>query len=433
MSQLPAATPPDPAAGPAGAPAPLAVTIRGQYLLLYAMGGTMFPYFAVYLREQGLTSTQVGQLFAAGCVPMLFTPFSTTLLADTRVRPLVLLCWLYVLGSLALVGVYLAQGFAAILAAYLLFRVVFTGTMPLLDGVHFSIQAHRRRHGLPEVGYHRIRVWGSVGWMLPAAVLYVPLALGMPTGLTILLSAAMGVVGMAEVVLRRRPLPAPSGQGELPSLAAARALWRPPLRMFAMAMFILWLGITAHATFYPLYLKEQLGVPDGWIGLLSTFSVLVEIGFVLAYRRLLGRLGLRGLMLLGVATAALRLGLLAAFPNLTVAVLTQFCHGPWVLSLFIIPPQFLDRNATGRFRHSIQGLYSMLIGGGAVITGNLACGWIKEHLGMAALFAGAAACAVVAFGLLLVAFSEEHLDTRPAETAPPPEGAAEPATRPLPL
>jgi MFS transporter, PPP family, 3-phenylpropionic acid transporter len=384
--------------------------LKGQYFISYAAMGAIFPYLAVYLNDCGLTDEQVGLTFAAGCVPFLFTPLLTSLLADTRVSPRILLCVLYVSGALSMAAMFFVSGFPKLLAIYVLYRTVYAGVLPLLDGIHFSAQQPRLRLGLSPEPYHRVRVWGSIGYVLPSLPLYFILWGGMRTSGTILVSAVLALLAAADVAYRvpslaeRTSVAVPT----MPSTEAALAVLRPPLRVFCLAMFVLWLGVTAHGTFYPIYLKEQLGIEDRWIGLVSALSVIVEIGWIFAYGRLIRLLGLRRVMLLGLFTAVLRLLLLAAFPNRYVGVLTQLGHGPWVLALYVIPPAFLNRNAHDRFRHSIQGLYTMLISGFAVILGNLLGGWVKHHYGNAALFYYAAACAGIATALIWVAFHEEH-------------------------
>jgi PPP family 3-phenylpropionic acid transporter len=383
---------------------------KAQFFLSFAVLGAFFPYLPVYLREQSLSDTQIGWVFAASCIPNLLSPFIMTLLADTRLNARRLLAWLFVLAGFAMGLLFCARGFWAILLAYVLHRVMFAGILPLQDGLNFTLQELRKQRGLDPEPYHRVRIWGSIGYMVPSFALYFLMARGYATSISLIIAIAVCGLGAANLLLFLPTLPNPpaaADQPRLPSLDAMRVLARPPLRVFCIAMFILWLGITAWATFYPIYLKE-LGVQVKWLGPVSSLSIVVEIAFTAGFGWIVARMGLRRVMLLGVGAAIVRLFLLAAVKNPAVAIAVQIFHGPWVLALFVAPPSFINRNAGDRFRHSLQGVYAMLISGAAVLVGNLLCGWVKDTRGTAALFYGASACALVAMILLWVAFHEEH-------------------------
>ncbi len=383
---------------------------KAQFFFSFAVLGAFFPYLSVYFRERSLSDTQIGWVFAASCIPNLLSPFITTLLADTRLNARRLLAWLFVFAGIAMGLLFYARGFWAILLAYVLHRAMFAGILPLQDGLNFALQELRKGQGLDPEPYHRVRIWGSIGYMVPSFALYFLMAWGCPTSISLLGALVVCGLGAANLFLLLPTLPNPPSaidEPRLPSLDAIRVIARPPLRLFCTAMFILWLGVTAWSTFYPIYLKE-LGVPVKWLGPVSSLSIAVEIVFTAGFGWIVERIGLRRVMLLGAGAAVVRLFLLAAVKNPTVAIAVQIFHGPWVLALFIAPPSFLNRNAGDRFRHSLQGVYAMLISGAAVMVGNLLCGWVKDTRGTATLFYGASACALVAMILLWVAFHEEH-------------------------
>ena len=61
---------------------------------------------------------------------------------------------------------------------YSLHQFALQPVFPLQDGVHFAAQALRRERGLPEVPYHTVRVWGTIGYIIPSAALYFALKPG---------------------------------------------------------------------------------------------------------------------------------------------------------------------------------------------------------------------------------------------------------------
>ncbi|MFI5377728.1 MAG: MFS transporter [Tepidisphaerales bacterium] len=384
--------------------------LKAQFFISFAVLGAFWPYLSVYFQERGLSDSQIGWVFAAACVPNIFSPFATTLLADTRLNARRLLAWLFVLGGVTMGLLHVARGFWAILGAFVLYRATYASILPLQDGINFSLQESRRSRGIEPVPYHRVRIWGSIGYMAPSFIIYLLMQWGCGTSVSLSTTIALCAMAALNLLVLLPALPDPAADAaagaQLPSLQAIRVLARPPLRIFCIAMFILWVGVTAWATFYPIRLKE-LGVPVKWLGPVSSISIAIEIVFVAFYGRILERLGLRRVMLLGAGAAAVRFALLAV-PHPAVAIATQMLHGPWVLALFVAPQSFINRNAGDRFRHSMQGIYTMFISGLAVMAGNLLCGWVMQRRGAAALFYVAAACALVAMFLLWMAFHEEH-------------------------
>lgn len=385
--------------------------IKSQYFLSYAAIGAFWPFLAVVFHERGLTDTQIGWVFSVAMISDILMPFLTTALADTRLNPRQLLIGIYFLGGLFMGLLYFAQGFWLILLAYSVYRLGYGGMLPLQDGVNFSLQKIRTSLGLAPVPYHQVRVWGSIGYIFPSFLLYLPMAMGWHADLGLATSAAFCFLGVAAVKFFLPPLPRPtvaaSGDTRIPSLDAARALFRPPLRIFMFAMICFWVGIAGWNSFYTVYLKTELQLQDKWLGPLSTIAVIIEIAFIFAYGVAVQKFGLRRVMLVGLVTAVLRLLILAAVPNLGVALATQVLHGPWIIALFVAPPSFINRNAADHFRHSAQGIYRLLTSTSTIV-GNLVFAYVKGRFGSSVMFYAGAAVCTVALLLLWIAFHEEH-------------------------
>ena len=168
------------------------------------------------------------------------------------------------------------------------------------------------------------------------------------------------------------------------------------------AMWLLAAVSGSYYSFYPLYLTESVGIGAQWVGLISNLGVLVELGFMLAFGKLVDRFGLKAVVMAGVAAVLVRMVLLAAFPNPAVAVGTQLFHGLMVLLLFVTPPVFLNARASDAFRSSMQGLFAMLVFGTGRMTGTFTSGWVAEGFGYPAVYAVAAGASLLAGGVLLL-------------------------------
>jgi PPP family 3-phenylpropionic acid transporter len=406
--------------------------LKLQYILTYAVIGSVVPYLAVFFKERGLDEVRIGYVVAAAAVAMMFTPALVALLADTCVDARRLSAGLLALTAAALLAVREVRAFPHILALWTLHSATMWPIYPLQDAICFADQRRRKAAGERVGSFESVRIWGSVGFMVPSAALFWLLKrddsvrVTFVVGAAFALAAAVNALRLPAPEKRERP-PAgePLARKGSPARAAARVLARRPLLVFCGAMFLLYLGTSAHTTYYPLYLKERVHVPERWLGLVNNFGVVAEVVTIVLYARLLAAAGSKGLlkrlMVLGVACTALRMALLAAAPNAAIAVGTQVFHGVLVLAMLVAPPQFLDRHAEDWYRNSMQGVYAMLVPGVGRIVGTLAAGPIARW-SLQGVFACSALLCLAATLLVAFAFYEE--DHPAAESLPP---ALEPA------
>jgi MFS family permease len=125
-------------------------------------------------------------------------------------------------------------------------------------------------------------------------------------------------------------------------------------------------------------LLERLGVPRPWLSPALTVAQSREILSLGLLPVLLGRLGLRGTLLLGLAAPATCLCLLTlGRPTwLTVAALGFNGLG---ISCFVVAGQvYANRQAGRSIRASAQGLVTFLNGLG-LLAGNLLAGWVRQR------------------------------------------------------
>jgi MFS transporter, PPP family, 3-phenylpropionic acid transporter len=291
----------------------------------------------------------------------------------------------------------------------MVFAMGFTALVPLLDGLTFKTilgpgdEVDPARGPLPggRTPYASVRVWGSVGWMVPGMGFAVLMlwALEAQTVAWIAMWTAAGFAGagLATAWALPRQGVAPKGGG-LPTAEAWRAIRRRPLAAMMAALVLVFTAVTIYFMIYPLYLRA-LGVPTQLMGLITNLGVVVEIGFMLGAGRLLGWLGVKWMVVMGMCCMVLRMALLVCWPTTATAVLTQLLHGPMVVALMVVPPMYLNHKASASFRNSIQGLYSVLCMGVTRIVGSIAAGYVSDWFGGDNALTGLRAALVLAGGL----------------------------------
>lgn len=377
--------------------------IRLHFLLLYAVVGAYMPYLPVFLgSDLGLPDRQIGWVTGIYGLSVLIAPPILTSLADRRLSGRTIIACAYVLACLGLLALALVDTFLAVLPLAFVFSLVYTPLFALLDGLTFSAIAASER----PPPYDRLRVWGSVGFMVPAFVLFFALHAGV-AGRTAIVAAAVaaGLGALASPLLP--DFPPAARASELPRFAAWQALRGASTRALLIPTGLLFAAISVFYAFYG-RLLVSVGVDPAWVGLVMNIGVLAELPLLFAAGALLRRCSVRAILLTAAACLVARMALLASADPL-VAVATQVLHGPIVLGLYLLPPMILNLKAEPRLRNAVQGLYAMLCFGLARLVGSVLGGYAAE-IALQWAFVLGAALSLVAFVWLLVAFHDPDVD-----------------------
>lgn len=377
-------------------------TIKAQYFLVYAVLGCLSPFLPVYFEQVGLTRPEIGYALAAASLSPLVMPALAGLLADLRADRRPLIAGVFLIAAATLAAMLFVRGFWPNLILYTLHCLVFTALTPLQDGLYFSVAAATHSN----VPYHRVRVWGTIGFILPSLVLFAMLFLIASPGLVLAIGVAFCLLGAVnamrlptvprEASLPRHAKSADAPPGQLPTTAAARELLKPHLFLYCVGMFLAGLAAAAYYQCYPLYLTSTVGIDKKWVGLIASVGVVVEIFFVYEYSRLERAVTLRWIIILGMLAMSVRMLLLFAFPSIGIAIASQLFHGMSVLMLNVTPPTYLNRHAQPWYRSSMQGLFTVSVNGVSRVIGNAAIGHIAKVNLPIALAVGSALAALAA-------------------------------------
>lgn len=379
--------------------------VRQQYFLIYGVEGALGPYLAVVLSQHlGLAPDDIGTVVAVGGLAILVTPLLLGALADTRVRETRLLGATLVVTATALLLLASAWGLVAALVWYALYCLAYEPSKSLQDGLFFA--ARRAEPGLATTAFNQVRVWGTVGFLVPGAVLWAALSLGGGLWLPLAVAATMAAISAAHALR----LPQPTSSEHSPrtnalrqfgaSMSAATAVARRgPVAVFTGAMLLLQIAMSVYYLFYPLYVTDTIGIDARWLGLIANLGVGLEVVYMAAYGRLVGRLGWRRFMVGAAFAQAVRLVALALWPTVAAALATQAVHGFVVLATLVAGRVFFDEVADDRSRHAMQGLYTLIVLGGGRVVGSFVGGKVAA-IDLQLLFAGTAGLCLVAIALL---------------------------------
>jgi PPP family 3-phenylpropionic acid transporter len=281
------------------------------------------------------------------------------------------------------------------------------GVVPLSEA---ALSQQIQRGGMLDYArYGRVRLWGSLGFVVSVAVcgaLFEQIGIRHFPWLVV---AAFALLWLATLRLPDAPATA-ADDGPAPPVRSV--LRRPAVAWFFGGVALTVLAHTALYAFFSLYLAEQ-GHGEGVVGLAWGVAVGVEVLFFWAQGRVFGRLTPIGWLQLAAVATALRFALTAAFGGtLALLLAAQLLHALSFAAQHAACIAMVHRFFPGRLRSRGQALYSVLGYGLPGVVGGLAGGWLGERLGFTLVFWAAAAVGMLAWAALRRA--ERHLADDPA-------------------
>lgn len=355
--------------------------VRTLFFSYFLYVGVQSPYLSLYLYEIGLGVAQIGLVLSLAPASRIVGPLAWGWLADrSQSRNLVLRACaaLSMIAILAMWGSGASLGWLLVACAVLFFAT--SGQMPIAEAV--ALEVSRQDAGR----YSRIRVWGSIGFIL-GVVGTGPLLDWTGVGrLPVWLLLMMGAVLACTWILPETP---PRAKGPRPA-PLWKALRDPAKAAFFASAFLMLYAHSVFYTFFSLYL-EECGYGKTAIGLLWSVGVVAEILMFYGQRPLFSRFSAMGLLGFSVAVAAIRFALVGASDGvLWLIVLTQISHAV-TFGVHHTASQALLAKWFGPERQaSAQALYITVGYGIGGTIGGLGASWLWVTISPAAAFYGAA-------------------------------------------
>jgi MFS family permease len=387
---------------------PLPPTPPSLYLVMilqYAVGGAFLPFVTLFLKDQGLDYERLSWIHLTSAAVASTVPFFWGWAADRWVRLDLLIAFLHFAGGTALLFFASQSSFAGLLGTYALVFVFYPPTNALIAALAYHHLA------APERQFARLRLWGSVGWMLPLAPIFAwqvmrDSAVGLDLTFTVRLAAVLELLaGVSALALPRtqpssrtavRGAPGPSYRSALGAL-----LRRPGFAVLLAVVFLL------HSSFAALFhysppLLEASGCARKWVGPIQCIGVAVEVPFHLALPWVIRRFGHYGTIALGCATLVTRQIIYASPAPLWLLIASYVLAGACVAFYITAASISINALAERSVRATAQTLYALVGSGLGQMFGHEAFGWIASHSAWGLQGGFAFAAATGALGLLLL-------------------------------
>ncbi len=349
---------------------------KAFYLFYNAALACLVPFMSLYYQERGMSGAQIGVL--AGMIPLVTwasAPFWGGVADATRRHRGVLLLAIGGTGA-AVLALYFAASFAALLAGVIAYAVFVGPIVPLVDNAVL--------HGLGDnkAGYGRIRLWGSIGWGAAAAVLAPAINRG---GLAWSFYGFLIFIAVNFIIATGLPMDLGGSARRAYSTGLGVLARNGRFLLLLLTALVYGVALGVFLSYQFLYL-EQLGASRLLMSVSLIVITLSEVPFWFISAELLRRFGTSKMIAAALGIASLRYLALGAMTNPLLVLPISLLHGPSFAMIWTAGVADADTAAPLGLGATAQGLFSgMMFGLGSALGGFLG-GPAYETIGFARLF-----------------------------------------------
>jgi len=361
--------------------------LSAMFGLTQMADGAALVLLAGHMGALGFTGKQISYVFATGAIASFISPLVAGWLADRYWSSQRFLAGCQLVSAPVLLIAWLQTGFPGFWVAMFAFALIRLPAMTLSNVVAFYHLGRSERFGY-------VRVWGTVGWIAVSWALSLYLRLweseAAHLGDGLLVAAVLyALSGLYSLTLPHTPPGAASGQASGSGKTKAKpyaflsAFGLLRQRNFAIIVVIAFISSALSPFFYNfsfLYLTDPLALDlapssANWA---QSLGQLVEIVVLLGLASSLRRLGIKRILLVGMAAQALRFAVFALGGPAWLVIGSLGVHGFIFTFFFIGLVIAVEELSEPEYRASAQGLLTFARGGIGALSGQMVAGRVYD-------------------------------------------------------
>lgn len=363
--------------------------LSGFYFVYFASLGALLPYWGLYLRSIGLDAIAIGTLMGVLMATKIVAPNIWGWLADRGGRPIAIVRLAAFAAMLAFSGVLMNPGFGGLVVLVTTFGFFWNACLPQVEATTLShLGAEHQR-------YSRVRLWGSVGFMVTViglGGLVDAIGIEVLPPVTLLLFFS---IWLTSLLVPERSLPRDQKGHE----SVLTVLRRKEVSALLAVCFLMQFGHAPYYVFFSIYLQDH-GYEVALIGGLWALGVLAEVVTFVVMHIALRSFGPRRLLLATLLLAALRWLLIAGFvEHVALLVMAQLLHAMTYGVFHASAIHLIHHHFRGRTQVRGQALYGSLTFGAGGAIGSYAAGVLWDAAGPQITFGVAAVVSALALSI----------------------------------
>ncbi|GLX77532.1 MFS transporter [Thalassotalea insulae] len=296
---------------------PLFQKLSISYFCYFSLLGLVTPFLPVFLDGRGFNSLQIGEILAMFTATKIIGPTLWAMVADKSGKQLSIIQLGSTLALLFFTLLFWVDGYWPITFVLAIFSLFWTAILPQFEVM--TMLSIRRNAKI----YARIRLWGSVGFIVLAVLAGEVIGRFSSEAFTYLGWLMLLMLAGSSYLLkqpRERKLRVGEASSILSKILAVNFV------IFFIAGLLLQISFGPYYSFFALYLRD-LAYPDYAVGLLISLGVIAEIAVFFIAGNLYSLFGARLLIVFSLLITALRWYLTGYFAdNLTLLLIAQLIH-----------------------------------------------------------------------------------------------------------
>ncbi len=354
----------------------LSVMMFLQYFIWGAWYVTMGTYLLQTLQFSG---QQSGLAYGTTALAAMVSPFFVGMIADRFFATERILATLHLVGAGLLFYVSTLTEFGSFYSVLLTYTLCFMPTLALTNSLSF--------HQMTDPGkeFPGVRVLGTIGWI--AAGVFISTLGAEAISLQFkVASGASALMGLFCFTLPHTP-PAKLGHKvqlrDILGLDALELMKEKSFAIFVLGSFLVCIPLQFYYSFTNPFLNE-LGMTN--TAAIQSLGQVSEIGFMLIMPLFFVRLGVKNMLLVGMAAWAVRYVLFAygdAGPGIWMLYVGILLHGICYDFFFVTGQIYVDKKASLQIRAAAQGFIAFVTLGAGMFIGSYLSGMVLDSYAIA--------------------------------------------------
>ena len=357
----------------------MALRISLFYGAIFLVIGILLPFWPVWLKSRGITSTEIGLILAVATWGRAILNPLLAQSADRHGRPdlmIILLGWGALLTHILF---FFTNDFWSLFTVSVISSILLFALMPMADAVTML----KVREGT--IDYGRVRLWGSLTFII-AALGGGYILRGQPAENILTLVVTLLVLTTASCHLVPK-VKTPGTKNLLDPLL--NILRNGRLIIFMISASLIQASHAVYYGFSTLHWQAN-GLDEITIGALWPEGVVAEIILFAIAGKYIDRIGPKIFLIIGGTAGIIRWLALGVTTDLAGLIVVQSLHALTFGATHLAALYYIAKTVPAGFAATAQSLYSSFAVGTTMAFAMLASGWLYDLYGGAAFFAMAA-------------------------------------------